>query len=423
MRLRLSLSLGISLICCIACSTHKSNTPHRLWHQFKLQYNALYNAEEGFRSLRSEQITEDSNQYRLALPLDIYSEEYTEAYQKLITRLEQAILSHSLRHKPPKGQQRYKGQIEFNRSIYRAWLLLGQAQFYSGNLTQAEQTFAHIRWLYKGEPKVYAQALIWQCRTLVALGRSSDADILMLDLAGYQPSNKSKHYQLYNWYQAELYLSNTDYTSALPYLRHLAQKEKQTALKARLYYALALTMRYGLGDEDNSKPYLRKALSYLPNNELRGRMSLAFEQSKDLALQLPQLNSRVQDDSLVVKSISPRGNNSLTTIYPIDWLRIYEADSTQSKSPQHRSSSDEAETTVQLSVKASDISLGEWLFILSSYHFKHFTQLPLQIELLSTPEDEIYRVQVKGLRNEQERQRYLEGLRTHLPPSSLITPL
>lgn len=350
-----------------SCSPKQNNKLTRLWYQFALQYNSLYNIEETYKELRAEQIAQDTGSLTEEGILDIYNDQYLNHYKALSEKLEQTIIKYSLRQKPRKGTKDYKEQVEFNPSIYRAWLLLGKVQFYSGQTAQAEQTFTYIRWLYRKEQEPYLLALLWQCRCLVALGRQSDAQYLIKDLRANSLVNK-EYTQTYQWLMAEYYLAKHS-AEAVPYLSNLKKSVKNTKLKERITFAL----------------------NYI--------------QTPDISLS----KQRISKDKIEQISHTKENNNIKQQqgkqIYPIDWNRIFQAETTE-KDDVKRETRHKNRNSLILQVSRSEFSLSELIFLLASYNFKSFTQTNLQIIPLSNEEEELLKVQIIGFHSQKQIEQY-----------------
>lgn len=379
----------IALICMLtACGTRRSTGYSRFYHSFTARYNAIYNAQEAYDEARHKQLRHSSTSCLLDAPLDLSSPEFASDYKQIVERCERTILRHSLRAKP-QGVKTDGKNKEYNPAMYRAWLLLGKSQFYNASFTQAENTFAHIRYLYEGDAKAHLYALLWQIRTLIALSRTSDAEVLLSDLSSEEIrlSDKATR-QLYSYILAELALRTRRYTEAERHIHELLEYRQTSEAKARLYWVLALISSQISPDLSTAHKLYKRAKHHSLNEAFRqsvdSALRLSPEESKDFISQFvhkpePQPALLPMPDRFFnqaqVDSLSPKP-------YPIDWSRIY----SDSIALVGEGVVGElyAKPYVIFELPNEEMSLNELLFALSSFNFKSFTQHELAIRLHSS---------------------------------------
>lgn len=183
--------LGLLLVSCLlglgGCGTHSTTPASRWYHSFTTRYNALYNAEiafgEGYRELFSP-----PDQY-YDYPLTTYPLLGAEGEGKNLVGLEvaeakakQVIRIHSLRIPPVGAVAESHTQREYNPSIHRAWLLLGQSQLFSGHRREAIETFAYIDRLFADDSVIQYRAKLWLLRALSLSEAAQEAREVALEL-------------------------------------------------------------------------------------------------------------------------------------------------------------------------------------------------------------------------------------------------
>ena len=94
---------------------------------------------------------------------------------------------HSIKKRPTvKGNKRrtpkqkaYLARKEFNPFLYRAWLLMAEAQFRKGEFIEAASTYNYILRLYSTQPEVVGPAKAGLARCYVALDWPYDAEDIL----------------------------------------------------------------------------------------------------------------------------------------------------------------------------------------------------------------------------------------------------
>ena len=141
-------TLAIALMLIMgSCSTQKNTARTRWWHAFNTRYNVYFNGEQAFidGNLTKEKGNKESR--------SLGKTDYALAVEKC----EKAISRHSIKAKPEWDNSKRKtakdrewlGRKEYNPFLWRAWLLMGKAQFQMGELEEAAATFAYMSRLYQ----------------------------------------------------------------------------------------------------------------------------------------------------------------------------------------------------------------------------------------------------------------------------------
>lgn len=406
----------LTCLLCSSCSRHISSKGSQIWHSFSLKYNALYNAQLAFEATREKQTQNPEGLYLPTRPLEIYDRNHRDNYQHLIERLEYAIRQHSLRQKPRKRVGIPREQIEFNPTIHKAWLLLGEAQFYSMAWQQASETFSHIRWLYKYNPSINHEALIWQLRCFVALGRSSDADIFLHELKLWIDTQSHKPIRhLWHKLLAEYHLSNKDFVAALPYLKLCLKQRQHPEMKSRLYYTIALCLRATDTNREAASQYYKRASRYTQQAEIKLAIDSASRSNSVTQQHLATLPSKASLERDVAK-------NKQQAPYPIDWSRIYiNVDGAENRSGTTEVSPKTKESPPKLILRVGreSISKEELFFLLSVFNFKRYTQYNIRLSPYPSVPDKWHTILIEGLVREEAQATYSQHLIDYLKSYNL----
>ena len=124
------------------CSTKKNTSQTRLWHSFTARYNTFYNGSQAFIDGSLEKEKGNKDNYTELLPLYTVGNKNSRdlgkgQFDRAIEKMEKTIKLHSIKAKPEwnkSGRKTAKdrewlGRKEYNPFLWKAWLLLGKAQF------------------------------------------------------------------------------------------------------------------------------------------------------------------------------------------------------------------------------------------------------------------------------------------------------
>jgi len=189
-----SLILTSVLMLLVACSTKKNATVNRGFHAMTTKYNVLYNGQLAF-DLEKQQIDDSYNDnFWVRLPIEqlkIIEQEITivdvsdeqketdeetplQGFEKAEQKAIKAIQKHSMKI----------NNIERNKQIDDAYLLLGKTRYYQQRFVPALEAFNFILGTYT-DLTLRDETKIWQAKTLVRLQNEKLAtetlDILLKD--------------------------------------------------------------------------------------------------------------------------------------------------------------------------------------------------------------------------------------------------
>ncbi len=394
MRRHIALVCFVVVLSVLSCSTKHTTVMSRFYHGLTSRYNGLYNLEQAYITLRQKQVVNYTPDTLVSLPLDFADTLYVSEYRAIIERCESNILNHSLR-RPPKGKKKSK-QREYNPSMYAMWLLLAKSQFYTGSYAQAQSTLSHMRYLYSEERNKQLYLLLWQVRCSVALGYISDADILLHNISDKNILDLDRQTRLLYYYvMAELAVIRHDHSSVSKYIVSCLKLEKSIEIKSRLYGYLALLSRFE-GDIETSLNLCGKAKKRTLNNDYRRIMSelMLYTKRKIADPLLPFCAKDTVPDSEEYSTMDPF-RISLSPVVPIDrtfqidWKKVY-TDTHSGEDLEPR------QPYVRIRVSRTSLSPSEFLFRLSSLHFKHFTQANLYIQMEDSDALDDYSFVIRG---------------------------
>lgn len=162
-----------------ACSVRDNTAASRFYHALNTRYNTYYHARELFdEAVRIRQDSLHGNTSAL--------------FDAVIEKCRNAIFSHSITVKPARKagwrknpkQRVWHEQQEFNPFLKNCWMLMGQAQYYKGDIRQAIRTFAYIIRYYPKKTRIAKEARLWRIRCYAEMQSVSETDTCLAGLAG-----------------------------------------------------------------------------------------------------------------------------------------------------------------------------------------------------------------------------------------------
>lgn len=272
--------IGFLLILIVAagCSTKKNTAGSRFYHSFTTRFNVFFNGSEAYKV--GNKAIEDGNKdnYMETIPLYPIGNKKTVGigagdFDRTIEKSQKAIKMHSIKKKPPRKPgkskspkyKKWMAQKEYNPFLWRAWMLMGQAQFQKGEFLEAETTFAYIARLYETNPKIATLARIWMAQCYSQMDWFYDAEDALTKVNNDSlPSELSPHYAAaYGNYL----LRQKRFKEAVPYLVTTIKHEKRKKQRARQYYLLGQVYQ-SIGDQPKSFAAYGKCIKQNPPYEL-----------------------------------------------------------------------------------------------------------------------------------------------------------
>ena len=260
------------------CSSQKNTAGSRWWHAFNARYNTYFNGEQAFIEGNLEKEKGNRDNYTEILPLyAVGNKESREIgsgqYDRAIEKSEKAIRRHSIKTKPEWNGNRAKtaqdrewlGRREYNPFLWRAWLLLGKAQFQKGAFDEAAATFSYMSRIYHTQPMMNGLARAWLAKCYTELDWMYDAEDVIRNMS--RDSMDFRAVKDWDYTFANYYLRTRDYDKAIPYLRKAIGHERRSVQRARMWYLMGQVERIR-GNKDAAYKAFGKVIGCHPPYEL-----------------------------------------------------------------------------------------------------------------------------------------------------------
>lgn len=244
------MAIVVLLALVVACSTKKNTSGTRAYHALTAHYNTLYNGQVAYLEGQEAQYKGHKDNFNEILPMYICTNKATanmgkSNYETAITKSEKAIKVHSIKKRPIlKGNKRrtekekeFLARKEFNPYIYKAWLMMADAQFQKGEFFEAASTYNYILRLYSTQPDITSVAKARLARCYVALNWPYDAEDLLNKMRRDSITRKGQR-EVENT-KAGYYVLTKQYKEAIPHLKNAIKTTKGKLPKARLNFLLA----------------------------------------------------------------------------------------------------------------------------------------------------------------------------------------
>ena len=215
----------------VSCSTQKNTAGSRFWHSFNARYNTYYNGQVAFTEGNLEKEKNNKDNYTELIPLYPVGNKASRDigksnYQRTVEKMEKAIQRHSIKEK---GKEK-------NPFLWRAWLLMGKAEFQMGQFEEAAATFSYMARLYQGEPLMSGLARAWLAKCYTELGWRYDAEDVIRNMS--RDSMDFRAVKDWDYTYANYYIREADYQKAIPYLRKAIKHERRKVQRAREWFLL-----------------------------------------------------------------------------------------------------------------------------------------------------------------------------------------
>ncbi len=262
-----------------ACSSTEKNTGiTRRVQAFKARYNTYFNGSEAFKEGRLAQEEGNKDNYTEIIPLYVTGNKNTvkigsSNFSRSVEKCQKTIKQHSITKRPKWTKNRSKtakdkiwlSQKEYNPFLWKAWFLLGEAQFRKGEYMEAASTFAYIERLYFSKPDLVARARLLEAKCYAEMEWFYDAeDILARAQRDSFPTNLTtlKHSII-----ADMQLRQKMYEEAIPNIEKAVKGEKRSLEKTRMYFLLG-QLYYKTGNPAMAYKYYAKVIRRNPPYEL-----------------------------------------------------------------------------------------------------------------------------------------------------------
>ncbi len=269
----------------VSCSTQKNTARTRFWHSFTAKYNTFYNGKQAFIDGRLEQEKGNKDNYTELLPLFTVGNKQSRQlgkgnFDRTVEKMEKTIKQHSIKARPEWKKSRRKTQKdiewlqrrEYNPFLWKAWLTMGQAQFFSGSFDEAAATFNYMSRLFETQPAIYCVARAWLARCYAQLDWLYEAEDVIRNM-----HRDSIHYTAQTaWHQtlADYYLRAGDMQQAAQHLKQIIGKERRKTQKAREWFIMG-QVQTAMGNQHEAYKAYNRVVRQNPPYELEFNARIA----------------------------------------------------------------------------------------------------------------------------------------------------
>ena len=281
-----------------ACSTDKNTSLVRSVHAFKARYNTYFNGHEAYKEgvLLQEQGNRDN--FTEVIPLYVTGNKATVKigtgnFDRAVEKSQKAIKMHSITKRPEWNKSRLKtakdriwlSQKEYNPFLWRAWFMMGEAQFRKGEYMEAASTFAYIQRLYFSKPNLVARARLLEARCYAEMEWFYDAeDLISRAQRDSFPNNLEP---LKASVLGDMQLRQKQYPEAILNIEKALKGEHRNLPKTRMYLLLG-QLYHRIGHDPEAYRYFKKVIRRNPPYELEfnARIQMSEAMSKNQSKQI-----------------------------------------------------------------------------------------------------------------------------------------
>ena len=267
------------------CSTKKNTANTRWWHSFNARYNTYFNGNQAFIDGNLEKEKGNKDNYTEMIPLYMVGNKQSRdlgkgQYDRAIEKSEKAIRLHSIKAKPEWNSSKQKtakdrewlGRREYNPFLWKAWMLLGKAQFQKGDFDEAAATFSYMTRLYQTQPMQNGLARAWLAKCYTELGWMYDAEDVIRNMS--RDSMDFRAVKDWDYTYANYYIRQADYEKAVPYLQKVIKHERRRVQRAREWFLMG-QIETLLGHRDLAYRAYKKVVGCHPPYELEFNARIA----------------------------------------------------------------------------------------------------------------------------------------------------
>ena len=327
-------SFAALLLLLVACSTNKNTSLTRRVHAFKGRYNTYFNGHEAFKEGR--QLQEDGNRdnFTELIPMFVTGNKATvkigvSNFDRAIEKSQKTIKTHSITARPEWKKSRPKtakdriwlSQKEYNPFLWRAWFLMGEAQFRKGEYMEAASTFAYIQRLYFHKPNLVARARLLEARCYAEMEWFYDAeDLISRAQRDSFPKNLNP---LKAAVLGDIQLRQKQYPEAILNIEKALKSEHRKLPKARMYLLLG-QLYHLIGHDPEAYRYFKKVIRLNPPYELEFNARIQMSE----ALSKGQTKQMIRKLKSMAKN--PKNKEYLDQVYyAIGNIYLSKGDTTQ----------------------------------------------------------------------------------------------
>ena len=276
----------VAILLLAACSTQKNTSSSRWWHSFNARYNTYYNGAMAYVDASLERENGNKDNFTERIPLytvgNKKSRDLGKAnYDRAIEKAQKAIKQHSIRKRPEWNKSRRKtdkdrewlSRREYNPFLWKAWMLMGRAQFHKGDFDEAASTFAYMSRLYATQPAIAGKARAWLAKCYTEHDFVYDAEDVIAKMR--RDSMDWRAVKEWDYTFADYYIHTNRIEEAIPYLRKVIRHEMRRKQKAREWYLMG-QLQAELGNKDLAYRAFRHVIRLNPPYELEFNARIAM---------------------------------------------------------------------------------------------------------------------------------------------------
>ena len=239
---------SFSIVIIFSCSTTKKGVLNREYHALTSKYNVIFNGKEAFsvgEKILLEAFEENFFEFIPVEPIILRGEEVDQTtivpgFDRAEEKAVKAIQKHSINIK----------NIQYNKEIEKAYLLLGKARYFDRRFFPALEAFNFL--LKTGASwSNFLDAKIWREKTNIRL-KNYELAIENLRPLARKLISKNKYFTIANATLADAFMNLKKQDSALYYIKRAALKESKRAFKAR-YLFLTGQLFESLEEKDSAQ--------------------------------------------------------------------------------------------------------------------------------------------------------------------------
>ena len=268
-----------------ACNMKKNTATNRLYHSLTARYNIYFNGQQAFIDGNLEKEQGNKDNFTEMIPLYMVGNKQSRElgkgqYDRAIEKSEKAIRLHSIKGKPEWKSNKTKsakdrewlGRKEYNPFIWKAWMLLGKAQFQKGAFDEAAATFSYMMRLYQTQPVQSGLAKAWLAKCYTELDWLYDAEDVIRNMS--RDSMDFRTVNDWDYTYADYYIHTGDYEKAVPYLRKAIKHERRSVQRAREWFLMG-QIQNRLGHHEEAFKAFRKVVGCHPPYEMEFNARIA----------------------------------------------------------------------------------------------------------------------------------------------------
>ena len=269
-----------------ACSTDKNTPQTRFWHSFTAKYNTYYNGSQAYIDGSLEKENGNRDNFTEMIPLYTVANKSSKElgsgnFETAITKCEKAIHQHSIKKRPVWDKKRRKTakdiewlqRREYNPFIWKAWLLMGRAQFHKGAFEEAASTFSYMSRLFATQPAIYGKARAWLAKSYIEQDMMYDAEDVIRNMQ--RDSLDWRAVKEWDYTYADYFIHTGEFEKAIPYLRKVIKHEMRRKQKAREWYLLG-QLYAALGQRENAYKAFKHVVRQNPPYEVEFNARIAM---------------------------------------------------------------------------------------------------------------------------------------------------